>query len=58
MSQNTAPRAQNGLKKLFEHPKWSRNNVEKNDFFRPGDPVGPTVGSHRARAVLPSGTTK
>ena len=36
----------------------SRNNFEKNDFFRPGDHGGPTVGPNRARAVLPSGSTK
>ena len=30
----------------------------KNDFFRPGDPGGPTVGPHRAQAGLPSGSTK
>ena len=27
-------------------------------FFRPGDPGGPTVGPNRARAGLPSGSTK
>ena len=45
-------------KHLFEHHKWSRNNFGKNDFFRPGEPGGPTVGPHRARAGLPSGCTK
>ena len=45
-------------KHLFEHPKSSRNNFGKNHFFRPGDPSGPTVGPHRARAGLPSGSTK
>ena len=47
-----------GEKHLFEHPKWFRNNFGKNDFFRPGDPGGPTVGPHRARAELPPGSTK
>ena len=46
-----------GLKTAYIHfsedPKWSRNNFGKNDFFRPGDPDGPTVGPHRARAGLP-----
>ena len=57
MAHNAPPRAQNGPKHLFEHPKWSRNNFEKNDFFRPRDPGGPTVGPC-ARGVLPSGSTK
>ena len=48
------PRAQAN----FPHPKWSRNNFGKNDFFRPGDPGGPTVGPHRARVELPCGSTK
>ena len=48
MAQNAPPRIQNGLKKhLFEHPKWSRNNFEKNLFFAPGtpldSPLAPTV---------------
>ena len=30
-----------GQKHLFEHPKWSRNNFGKKDFFRPGGPGGP-----------------
>ena len=47
-----------GQKHLFEHPKWSRNNFEKNPFFVPGDTGGPTSGPHCARAVLPSGYTK
>ena len=59
MAQNAPPRAQNGLKKpLFEHPKWSRYNFGKNDFFRPGDPGGPTVGPHCAWAGRPSSCTK
>ena len=45
-------------KRLFEHPKLSRNNFGKNDFFCRGDPGGPTVGPHRAQAGLPSGSTK
>ena len=32
--------------------------LEKLFFFRPGDPGGPTVGPHCARAGLPSGSTK
>ena len=47
-----------GQKHVFEHPKWSGNNFGKNDFFRPGDPGGPTVGPRRARAGLPSDCTK
>ena len=54
-------RATHGLKTaekhLFEHPKWSRNNFGKNDFFRPGDPGGPTAGPHCAWASRPSGCT-
>ena len=50
-------RLKRAKKQLFEHPKWSRNNFEKNHFFRPGDPGGPTVGPRRARAVLPCGYT-
>ena len=53
---------QQGLKMaqthLFEHPKWSRNNFGNNDFFRAGDPGGPTVGPRRARAGLHSDCTK
>ena len=45
-------------KHLFEHPKWSRNNFGKNQFFRPGDPGGPTVGPHCAWAGRPFGCTK
>ena len=30
----------------------------KNHFFRPGEPGGPSVGPHRARAGLPSGSSK
>ena len=45
-------------KHLFEHPIWSKNNFEKNDFFRPGDPGGPTVGPNSVRAALPSSPTK
>ena len=45
-------------KHLFEHPKCSRNNFEKNHFFRPADPGAPTVGPPFARAALPSGSTK
>ena len=51
-------RLKTGLKHLFEHPNWSRNNFEKIDFFfLPGDPGGPTIGPHRARAGLPSDST-
>ena len=49
MNQNASLLAQNRQKHLFEHPKWSRNNFEKNDFFRPGDGGGPTVCPHRVR---------
>jgi hypothetical protein len=38
--------------------QWSRTYFERNHFFRPGDPGGPTVGPHFAWAVLPSGYTK
>ena len=44
LAQNAPPRAQNGQKYVFEHPRWSRNKFEKNHFFSPGDPSGPTVG--------------
>ena len=37
---------QPGLKHLFEHPKWSRNNFGRTDFSGPGDLSGPTVGCH------------
>ena len=47
-----------GEKYLFGHPKWSRNNFGKNDPPPPGDPGGPTVGPHRARPRLRSGSTK
>ena len=47
-----------GQKHLFKHPKWSGNNFRENDFFRPGDPNGLTVGTRRARAWLPPGSTK
>ena len=46
------------MHKLFEHPKWSRNNCGKNHFFRCGDPGGPTVSPHGVRPGLPSGSTK
>ena len=39
-------------------PGGLRITLEKKNFFRPGDPGGPTVGSHRARARLPSSSTK
>ena len=39
-------------------PSDLETTFEKNHFFRPGDPGGPTVGPHRARAALPSGSTK
>ena len=47
-----------GQKHFFEHPKWSRNNFEKNHFFRTEHPGGPTIGPNYARAVPPSGYTK
>ena len=43
---------------LFEHPMWARKSFRKNDFFRPADAGGPTVGPNRARPGLPSGSTK
>ena len=46
-------RATTGSKRL----KWSRNNFGKNEFFRPGDPGGPTVGPHCASAGRFSGCT-
>ena len=58
MAQKASPRLKTALKHLFEHPKWSRNKFGKNEFFRPGDPGGPTVGPNRARAALPSGSIK
>ena len=58
MAQNAPPRAQNGLKNLFEHPKWPRNNFEKNNFFRLGNHGGHTVGPNRVPPVLPTGSTK
>ena len=62
ISPNETPRRHHGLKTgqkhLFERPKWSRNNFGKNHFFRPRAPGGPTVGPHRARAALPSSSTK
>ena len=45
-------------KHLFEHPKWSRNNFGKNQFFRPMDPTGPTVGPDHAGPGLPSSFSK
>ena len=38
---------------MFEHPKWSGHNFGKNDFFRPGDPGGPTVGPAVRGPVCP-----
>ena len=39
-------------------PSGAGTTLEKNDFFRPGDPGGPTVGPHCAWAGRPSGCTK
>ena len=39
-------------------PSGLGTTFEKNHFFRPGDPSGPTIGPRRARAGLPSGYTK
>ena len=45
-------------KHLFEHPKWSRNNFETNDFFRPGTlvvpPLAPTVRGPGCPPAVPS----
>ena len=58
MAQNAPPPAQNGLKTLVRATKWSEKIFEKKSFFRPGDPGGPTMGPCRARAGLPSNSTK
>ena len=47
-----------GYQHLFEHPGWSRKNFGKNHLFLHGDPGRHTVGPHRARPRLPSGSTK
>ena len=59
MGQNASPRAQNGLKNLFEHPKWSRNMFGKNEFFAPetlvDPPLAPTVHGPSCPPAPPSG---
>ena len=39
-------------------PSGLGTSLEEMFFFRPGDPGGPTIGPNRARAGLPSGSTK
>ena len=56
MAQNAAHGLKTANKHLFEHPKWSRNNFEKNHFFRPGDPGGPTVGPRLRGLCCPPAT--
>ena len=50
-------RATTGAKRLknscLSIPSGLGTTLEKNHFFRPGDPGGPTVGPHFARAGLP-----
>ena len=43
---------------LSEHPKWSRKNLEKHNFFRLGDPGGRAVRPNCLWAVPPSSCTK
>ena len=56
-----------GPKRVTTGSKWAKNTclsipsglgttLEKK--FRPGDIGGPTIGPRRARAALPSGSTK
>ena len=39
-------------------PSGLGTTLKKMIFFHPGDPGGPTVGPNRARAGLPSNSTK
>ena len=55
MAQNAPPRPKNTCLSI---PSGLGTTLEKMIFFCPGDPGGPTVGPRRARAGLPSGSTK
>ena len=58
MGQNASPRAQNGLKTLVSASQVVYEQLWKKYFFRPGDPGGPTVHPHHARAEVPCGSTR
>ena len=58
IAQNAPPQPQNGLKTLVWASQVVWEQLRKKCFFCPGDPGGPTVGPHCARAGLRSSSTK